>query len=104
MCSSDLIISHTDNFMSFDFHGRYLKGFFTIKKVDPGSDQWILSKGKLSQPLFVTQFQSLDEFSIEQIIDLSDPQLSNSRNDIARVVGCSASAVYKWQSNSGLLD
>ncbi len=93
------IIAHTENFMSADFRGKHLKGFFTFKKTDPSSDQWVMTKGKLPKSLSLT----LGAFEIESIIDLSDPQLDNSRNDIARSVGCSSTAVYSWQRKANLL-
>jgi len=93
------IISHTENFMSVDFKGKHLKGFFAFKRVDPSANQWVISKGVLPKALSL----SLGDFEIESIIDLSDPQLDNSRNDIARTVNCSATAVYTWQRKAKLL-
>ncbi len=91
------IISHTENFMSVEFEGKQLKGFFTFKRLDKGS-QWLLTKGKLPQAMQIM----LGDFEIEHILDLSDPQLCISRPDIARQVGCSPSAVYVWQKRAGL--
>ena len=57
-----------------------------------------MTKGKLPQAMSIC----LSDFEIEHIIDLSDPQLLNSRPDIARAVGCSPTAVYTWQKRAGL--
>lgn len=92
------IIASSENFITADFSGKHLKGNYTFKRVDPGSSQWLVTKGRDSQEMS----SMLDEFEIEQIIDLSDPQLRNSRPDIARIVGCSSSAVYAWQKRAGL--
>ena len=91
------IIASSENFMSVDFRGKHIKGFFIFKRQDK-SEQWLMTKGKLPQAMSIM----LGDFEIEQIQDLSDPQLKNSRSDIARIVGCSNTAVYTWQKRSGL--
>lgn len=93
------IISRSDNEILVDLSGKHLHGVFSFKNIDPGSSQWILQRGKLPK----NYRQSLDEKGIEQVIDLSDPQLQLSRSEIASLVGCGSSTVYFWQNKSGLL-
>ena len=90
-------VSDSEDFMSVEFNGKQLKGFFTFKRLDKG-EQWLMTKGKLPQAMSIC----LSDFEIEHILDLSDPQLNNSRPDIARQVGCSPTAVYTWQKRAGL--
>lgn len=45
----------------------------------------------------------ISDSKIEQIIDLSDPQLQLSRSQIAEIVGCGGSTVYSWQRKCDLL-
>ncbi|KKL53357.1 hypothetical protein LCGC14_2276260, partial [marine sediment metagenome] len=93
------IIEHTENFLSVEFKGKQLKGFFTFRKTGPSGNKWVMAKGKQPQAMTI----SLAEVEIQHIIDLSDPQLQNSRNDIARQIPCSPSAVYKWQKKAKLI-
>jgi DNA adenine methylase len=41
------LIEETDQFISFKFDGKLLKGYYVIRREDPKSDIWIFSKGKL---------------------------------------------------------
>lgn len=49
------------------------------------------------------RYSLISESEIEQIIDLSDPQLHLSRSQIADIVGCCGSTVYSWQRKSDVL-
>lgn len=93
------LIESTDNFMSTDFSGEKLKGFWTLKKTDP---EWIFEKsqkGPRTQNMEKHQELSFFQSSvIAKLTKLADLPLSS----IAEVVGCSKSTVKYHQKKHGL--
>lgn len=93
------IVADDENSMSIELDGKHLKGLFSFRNTDKEENQWVMNKGKLPQSMQIM----LSNFDIEQIIDLSDEQLHLSRSEIARLVGCSNTAVYAWQKRSEII-
>ncbi|MHA1420352.1 MAG: hypothetical protein ACTSPO_15665 [Candidatus Heimdallarchaeaceae archaeon] len=90
-------IEQSANFLSLEFKGSKLKGFWTAKLKD---EKWLLGTSETNQKPKKLQAIELSDSQIGMIYRLSNSELSLSQ--IADEVGCSKSSITQWQKKFGL--
>lgn len=88
------IIENNSNFLSVEFMGEKLKGFYNFQKNQEGSDVWRFSKDGVSEKLSEKFGASLSNSEIRDIYFLSSNKVGAS--EIANLMSRPVQTIYSW--------